>query len=113
MYSLTAKGTRALRAWLKPPWPPEVAGVPADPLRTRLELVGALSPGERAAFVAAAIDAVSLHLEIVSRELARRKAAGERLAELAAAGALGALRARLKWLERAGKQVGTKRPRKK
>src|SRR5262252_1915289 len=34
-YTLTARGTQAFRAWLQPPWPTVVTGVPADPLRTR------------------------------------------------------------------------------
>jgi hypothetical protein len=88
-----------------------VTGVPADPLRTRIELIGALSPAERSRFVREAIEAVNAHVEAVSREVVRRRGSGERLAELAALGALVALRARVKWLERAAVELA--RPRKR
>jgi DNA-binding PadR family transcriptional regulator len=106
VYTLTPRGLRALRSWLQPPWPPEVTGVPADPLRTRIELVGALTPAERSRFVREAIEAVRVHVEAVSRDLARRRESGKRLAELADLGALAALRARVKWLNHAAVELG-------
>jgi DNA-binding PadR family transcriptional regulator len=105
IYTPTPRGLRALRSWLQPPWPPEVTGVPADPLRTRIELVGALTPAERSRFVREAIESVHVHVEAVSRDLARRRESGDRLAELADLGALAALRARVKWLERAAVEL--------
>jgi DNA-binding PadR family transcriptional regulator len=113
VYSVTPRGLRALRSWLQPPWPPEVTGVPADPLRTRIELVGALTPAERSRFVREAIEAVDAHVEVVSREVVRRRKSGERLAELAGLGAVAALRARARWLERAAVELAKPRKRRR
>lgn len=43
-YRLTAAGRAALVRWLGPPVPPEVVGVPPDPLRTRVPFLEALPP---------------------------------------------------------------------
>src|SRR5262249_55003786 len=48
LYHVTTQGCRALRRWIGPKVSEWVAGVPADPLRTRLRFLGALSPRARA-----------------------------------------------------------------
>src|SRR5580704_15057131 len=49
--SLTAAGSRALRLWLALPVPEWVAGVPPDPLRTRVRFLGAIGSNQRTAFL--------------------------------------------------------------
>src|SRR5580704_2962890 len=49
--SVTAAGSRALRAWLSLPIPEWVAGVPPDPLRTRVRFLGVISRNHRTAFL--------------------------------------------------------------
>jgi DNA-binding PadR family transcriptional regulator len=112
LYSLTPAGARAFRVWLTPPWPAVVTGVPADPLRTRVSFLGALSVSERARFLGDAIDRIAPHLRDQERDLVLQRQAGNSFEEAVARGALAALRARRKWLvETARDLVADKRRR--
>jgi DNA-binding PadR family transcriptional regulator len=95
---LTASGRRAFRAWLLPPWPGVVTGVPADPLRTRVSFLGVLRQTERSRFFEEALAAT----EPAIRDHVRDRRAGRHAAEpwesVVAEGALAALRARRAWL---------------
>src|SRR5262245_25540240 len=50
LYCLTASGRRTLRNWMGTPLPPEVTGVPPDPLRNRIEYFALLTREEQKAF---------------------------------------------------------------
>jgi len=49
--SITAAGRAALRSWLGPPLDAAAAGLPVDPLRTRLRFLEILSPTRRLGFI--------------------------------------------------------------
>ena len=98
LQSLTPAGLAALRLWLRPPLSDAVVGVPSDPLRTRLQFLGALSPAERATFIAEAARRMTIHRQAVERDLARRRLEGDAYGLLVARGARAALRARQAWI---------------
>jgi DNA-binding PadR family transcriptional regulator len=106
LHSLTPAGLAALRAWLHPPLSDLVIGVPSDPLRTRLQFLGALSRAGRAEFVAEAARRMTIHLEVVERDLARRRLAGDLYGLLVARGARAALRARQAWIRDVARALG-------
>ncbi len=59
LYVLTKFGEKALKTWLFQPTSPVVIGVPPDPLRNRIEILGFLKPEMRKSF----LDQVALELE--------------------------------------------------
>ena len=61
-YALTAAGRKRFLAWLGPPLAGEIVSIAADPLRTRVYFLGALSGQERAAFLASARAVLKRHL---------------------------------------------------
>lgn len=92
-YSLTPAGKRALRAWLVSGGP---AGLPPDPLRTRVAFLGMLAPREARAFVTAALDHVRREQAALTSFAAASR--GNCLDYFVARGAVLALRARAAWL---------------
>jgi DNA-binding PadR family transcriptional regulator len=97
-YTLTAAGTHAIRQWLAPPWLPIVTGVPADPLRTRVSVLDALSPSARARFFREAIAAIDRDIREHRDDRKRGRHAGQPFEAAVARGALAMLRARRRWL---------------
>lgn len=57
-FIVTAKGLRALRAWIGPPLPRDAVTVTHDPLRSRARFLSLLDPAERGAWVGHARDAL-------------------------------------------------------
>ena len=108
LYNLTAAGDRAFRAWLQPPWPALVTGVPADPLRTRVSFLGVLSVTERRRFLREAIERIEPHLRDQERDLARHRKEGNRFETAVARGAIASLLARRRWLRETVRRVGRK-----
>ena len=109
LYTLTATGARAIREWLEPPWPPIVTGVPADPLRTRVSVLDALSPAARARFFREAIAAVDGDIRDHLADEKRGRHADNPLESAVARGALAMLRARRKWLAETARGLASKR----
>jgi DNA-binding PadR family transcriptional regulator len=105
LYRLTAAGARAFRAWLRPPWPAIVTGVPADPVRTRVSFLGALSATERSRFLREAIDRIEPHLRDQEKDLARHRRAGNPFETAVARGAIASLRARRRWLQKTARDL--------
>jgi len=97
-YRLTPAGLDALRAWMRPPLPEVVIGVPSDPLRTRLGFLQALSARERRAFLEDATRRVAVHRRAVEAEVARKRRERDLYGLLIARGAAAAMRARQAWL---------------
>ena len=91
-YALTAAGRKRFRAWLEPPFGPELVSVPPDPLRTRLSFLAVLPAARRARFLAHAVQALERELEAYQGH-----ARPERDELLARSAALAAMRARLGW----------------
>jgi DNA-binding PadR family transcriptional regulator len=104
-YRLTAGGLRIFRRWLGPPLLPRVAGVPPDPLRTRVEFLGALSRRQQVRFLAAAEREVRRHLERVQTECRSHPRHPRSWQSWTAVGARDMLHGRLAWLQMLGRAV--------
>jgi DNA-binding PadR family transcriptional regulator len=74
--SLTASGSRALRMWLSLPVPEWVAGVPPDPLRTRIRFLAAISASQQRAFLQNAHQRTQTHLRVVEADCECKRAKG-------------------------------------
>jgi len=98
LLELTPAGRRRLEAWLGPPLPDWVVGVPMDPLRTRLGLMAVLPAAGRARLLAEAERGVREHLARVRKDVARARGTGDPWELLFAEGAGAAQKARLAWL---------------
>jgi len=96
---VTARGSRALTEWLRPPIDAASLGVPPDPLRVRLRFLELLAPADQDAFLAEAIAAIETTLEQVRGDVRRLRRAGESAFQIAMAlGAQHATSARLRTL---------------
>jgi len=95
--SLTTAGLRALRLWLSLPIPDWVAGVPPDPLRTRVRFLGAIRASQRTAFLQNAYQRTQAHLRAVEADCERKRAKGE-FQYLMARGALLSMQSRCAFL---------------
>jgi DNA-binding PadR family transcriptional regulator len=95
-YRITPDGLTLLRAWIGPPLAPWVGQATFDPVRTRMDFLGALTPAKRRRFVAEA--------ERVTREELERYKNGPELQNpdlyerLAGLGVVCELEGRLRWL---------------
>jgi DNA-binding PadR family transcriptional regulator len=96
--SLTAAGSRALGLWLSLPIPEWVAGVPPDPLRTRVRFLGAISRNQRTAFLQNAHQRTQVHLRAVEADCERKRAKGG-FQYLMARGALLSMQSRCTFLQ--------------
>lgn len=96
-FSLTVAGSRAIEKWLEPSVPDWVAGVPPDPLRTRIRFLGVLPVGKQKEFLSVALRSVEGHLGEMRRDYKERRARGG-FEYWMARGALMAMRARRAWL---------------
>ncbi len=74
--SLTTAGSRALRLWLSLPIPEWVAGVPPDPLRTRVRFLDAISRNQQRAFLQNAHQRTQAHLRAVEADCEQKRAKG-------------------------------------
>jgi DNA-binding PadR family transcriptional regulator len=109
LLTITPAGRRAVEEWLQPAQPNWVAGVPPDPLRTRIRFLASLQPAKQKAFLQSAQKAVEMHLAEMRRDYPQRRAKGG--FELwMASGALSAMRARLSWLRQLVRAVGSHPP---
>jgi DNA-binding PadR family transcriptional regulator len=108
-YALTPSGLQRLRAWLAPPLSEETAGIPPDPLRTRVSFFAALSAAEQAAFLADAEAHGRRQLARVEADIARFRGVDPYSCWMAR-GAAATLRARLAWLREVAKELEQVRP---
>jgi DNA-binding PadR family transcriptional regulator len=96
--SLTSAGSRALKLWFSLPIPDWVAGVPPDPLRTRVRFLGAISTKQRQAFLENAHQRTQAHLRAVEADCKRHRAKGG-FRYLMARGALLSMQSRCMFLQ--------------
>jgi DNA-binding PadR family transcriptional regulator len=96
--SLTPAGRRAFHRWLSVPMPHWVAGVPPDPLRTRVRFLGALPTAVQKAFVKEAQVKARRQLRVLARDYELQKALGPFQA-LMSRGAVLSMRSRLSFLD--------------
>jgi DNA-binding PadR family transcriptional regulator len=107
-YTVTAAGLRKLRAWAGPPLAVELLGVPADPLRTRLRFLEALTPEQQLLFLAEAERGLVEQVRIVEADHARRATEGP-MVRLMTKGAVTSLRARLEWIREVVQELRTEK----
>jgi DNA-binding PadR family transcriptional regulator len=105
--SLTAMGVRAFRRWLSIPVPDWVAGIPPDPLRTRVRFLGALPISGQRAFVAEAVRVAGRQLRVLEADGKVQRARGP-FPHLMSRGALLSMQARLAFLEETAKALSVK-----
>jgi DNA-binding PadR family transcriptional regulator len=96
--SLTTAGSRALGLWLFVPIPEWVAGVPPDPLRTRVRFLGTIRPHLRRAFLQDAHRRTQAHLRTVEADC-ERKRAKDKFQYLMARGALLSMQSRCAFVQ--------------
>jgi DNA-binding PadR family transcriptional regulator len=110
-YELTPAGLRHLERWLGPPLSEETAGVPMDPLRTRVRFLGALPPARRSAFLADAEARMRDGLTLMEKSRGAGGPKAGRYEQLNHRGAVAMMRARLAWVrEVAAECDGRPRP---
>lgn len=100
LISLTAAGSRALRSWLSVPVAEWVAGVPPDPLRTRIRFLGAISPREQREFLQNAYNLIQAHMRVVE-EHCEQERKQSRFPYLVMRGAVLSMRSRCAFLQKA------------
>jgi DNA-binding PadR family transcriptional regulator len=98
MYSITKRGTRALRTWIAPPFLRTTIGVPVDALRTRVRFLAVLDHCERREFLEDAIVGLHQHMTLIRADCRKRRASGNVFSYFTARGALLSCGARLRWL---------------
>lgn len=99
LYRVTPAGRRALKRWLRPPIAPHAVGPGADPIRTRLLFIEALSPKERQEFLAVVseqLEEAASELRALERKVREKR---DRVSTLAARGASLIARARRDWFK--------------
>jgi DNA-binding PadR family transcriptional regulator len=96
--SLTNAGSRALRLWLSLPIPEWVAGVPPDPLRTRVRFLSAISANQQRAFIQNAHKQTQAQLHVVEADCEWKRAKGG-FEYLMARGALLSMQSRCVFLQ--------------
>ncbi len=105
--SLTAAGSKALRLWLAVPVPEWVAGVPPDPLRTRVRFLGAVDARQQRSFLRDAHRRTQAHLRMVEADCERRRPKGG-FQYLIARGALLSMQSRCAFLREAAEALGVR-----
>ena len=103
--SVTASGLRALEQWLSVPIPDWVAGVPPDPLRTRVRFLSALSDTQQRVFLQNAHQRTQAHRLMVEADCERKRGKGG-LQYLMARGALLSMQSRSAFLQEVADALG-------
>ena len=97
LYILTDEGKKALKQWLNQPTSPTVFGTPPDPLRSRIEFLGFLTPQERKSFLAEVRTELEKHLKDVIKN-SEECDPSNYFYELSTRGSVFAAQARLDWI---------------
>jgi DNA-binding PadR family transcriptional regulator len=105
--SVTASGSRVLKQWLSVPIPEWVAGVPPDPLRTRVRFLGSVSYTQQRAFLQGAHQRARAHLHMVEADCERKRGKGG-LQYLMARGALISMQSRCAFLQEVAHALGVR-----
>ena len=97
--SITSSGSWALKQWLSVPIPEWVAGVPPDPLRTRIRFLGAIGNKQRQQFLEDAYHRTQAHLAAIEADCARRRTSAVEFEYLIGRGALLSMQSRCAFLQ--------------
>jgi DNA-binding PadR family transcriptional regulator len=108
--SISSSGSRALKQWLSVPIPEWVAGVPPDPLRTRIRFLGAIGNQLRQQFLHDAFRRTQAHLAAIEADCARRHTRGK-FEYLIARGALLSMQSRCAFLHEVSEALGSRHSR--
>lgn len=98
VYSVTAKGRKALVEWLSPPLPESDFTVLSDPIRTRVFFLEALTPAKQREFLKVTHEFLKQELERVESELEQYREAKNTFGVLAIEGAVHETKARIEWI---------------
>ena len=104
--SVTPSGSRALEQWLSVPIPDWVAGVPPDPLRTRIRFLGAIGNNLLQQFLQDAFRRTHAHLAAIEADCTRRRTRGK-FEYLIARGALLSMQSRCAFLQEVSEALGS------
>jgi len=104
-FTLTPAGLEELRAWLSPPFTPDVGASSFDPIRTRVGFIEALPIRARKRFVDDAERVVNEQLQRLESIHATEIAENRSLDALVTKGAIHELRSRLSWLLEVRKEL--------
>jgi DNA-binding PadR family transcriptional regulator len=104
-YALTRAGRTALGRWIGPPLSRESAGVPMDPLRSRMRFLQFVPPARRRKFLASAIRETESWLEELSQVGSERSHAQGHFYGLILRGAMAMMQSRIDWLREIGDAV--------
>jgi len=102
---LTRAGSRAVRHWLSLPVPAWVAGVPPDPLRTRIRFLGVLNPRQRRAFLQDAHQRMQAYVRTIQADCGRKRRKGG-FPYLMARGAFLSMQSRCSFLKEVAEAIG-------
>jgi DNA-binding PadR family transcriptional regulator len=108
--SITPSGSWALKRWLSVPIPEWVAGVPPDPLRTRIRFLGAIDNKLRLQFLQDAFHRTQAHLAAIEADCTRRRTRGK-FEYLIARGALLSMQSRCAFLHEVSQALSSCRSR--
>ena len=97
LLSPTPEGRRVIENWIGPPIPDLIGGVPPDPVRTRVRMLGLLSSKKRRAFLWAAVKVTERNFKLIQADCDKKRSQGG-FQYMIAIGALKSLEARLSWL---------------
>lgn len=103
-YTCTNSGRKALREWIRPPFPAAVS-VTVDPLRTRMLYLELLTPKQRAVWLDQAEQVLERHLDETGHFASSPDQQDDPFLELARQNALLEVKARLKWIRLARKRL--------
>ena len=98
VYSVSAKGKKALREWLSPPIQESDFTLASDPIRTRVFFLGLLPPKKQREFLDTTYERLKQVLKQVKAELDAYQESGNIYGEFATLGAIRETKARLDWI---------------
>ena len=101
-YVVTRAGRAALARWIGPPLTRESAGVPMDPLRSRMRFLQFVPAARRRKFVASAIRETESWLAELSQVGSERSPAQGHFYGLILRGAIAMMQSRIDWLREIG-----------
>ena len=104
-YTSTKSGRKALREWIRPPFPAAVS-VTVDPLRTRMLYLELLTPKQRSNWLDQAEQVLARQLEQIGHAAMSPNEQHDLFMELARQNALLEVKARLKWIRLARQRLG-------
>lgn len=104
LYTLTAAGEKAFLQWLRPPFSAMHLGTPPDPIRTRVNFLGVLSPAHRKAFLSETVNQLAQYLAAMATAEPKLSDPFE---QLALNGCYRAMAARVEWVREMAKTLAS------